>query len=271
MPLSEDLDTLMGLITTRAAALAPAANPKDLVILSKAAEAMRGTVALQAVIDASDAGISALTGGQASALAALAAALAAAETDIDGAQDAAIAAINDVATTQLAIMLAALNTSGNYRVGDVWQAIIPNAAALPANVWVLDGSVKLAADCPALIAAWGLGGTVCPFIVNYNATNPYTLSVAVTGPNIQLPNLIGGFQRGRGLTDVGLYQLDDNKAHTHGGLTGSEFLVKGASGAEGGLTAGAVHSPIQLKATTASDGSEARPVNYAGLWFTRFA
>lgn len=274
MPLSDDLNDLMTAIATRSATLASSADPKQLIMLAKAAEAMRGTVALQAVIEASNAALTGVSGAQTTALAALAAALTTSQGALDTKEDEIVAALETIKTTYTTDMLALLNSSGNYRIGDMWLALFPDATNLPSNVWLLDGSLKSASLCPNLITAWGLnsGGTPAPFIANYNSTNPYSVTVEVASGNLRLPNLTGGFLRGRSAADVGLYQTDNIGPHTHAGLDGSSFLVKGASGGGSGLTTGANNSPIQEKATTASAGSgETHPVNYAGVWVVRYA
>jgi hypothetical protein len=272
MPLQEDLDTLMAAITSRSQSLIANATPKDLVILAKSAEAMRGTVALQAILQASDTAQGAISSNRVAALAALAAALSSSEGALDDKETDILASLEAVKTTYLADMLVVLNASGNYRVGDMWIGMFPDPNNLPTNVYLLDGSTKSASLCPGLVQAWGLGAgqTPVPFVTNYNASNPYGITVAVNAGVLRLPNMAGGFMRGRTSGDVGLFQADELKSHGHT-VANSQLLTKQNSGAAGaGMAVGANFSPVAaVGAIGDTGGAETRPANYAGLWVVR--
>lgn len=274
MSLSSDLDALMVSITTRSAAMVTEASPTDLVILAKAAEAMRGTIALQSVIQASTDGQASLSTALTAALASLATALTTSQGSLTTQQASITAALAAISTSYTNDMLAVLNSSGNYRVGDMWLALIPNPAVLPSNVWLLDGSLKATADCPLLVNAWGLnvGDTPAPFVANYNSTNPYSLTVAVASNQLRLPNMAGGFLRGRATGDIGTYQVDAIKPHTHPAAAGA-FVNKLSSGGAGVASgSGITNLDVASADTGVNTGAqtETRPVNYAGVWLVRY-
>ena len=274
MPLADDLDTLMASIADRAGDLIDNATPTDLVLLSKATEALRGTIALQAILEAAGNGLSQIDANRVSSLAAVAAQQTTSQGALTAQQASIVAALEAIKTSYVDDMLLVLNRSGNYRVGDMWLALIPDPADLPDNVWLLDGSLKATASCPLLLNAWGLnpGDTPAPFIANYNASNPYGLTVGITSNQIRLPNMAGGFLRGRTAPDIGSYQADAIKPHTHPAANGT-FVTKRSTGGVGWATGTGTQNLFTADTDTGNNTgtqTETRPQSYGGVWLVRY-
>lgn len=272
--LSEDLDTVMAAIAERAATLVPNATHTELVILAKAAEALRGTVALQSILEAADLGISEIDTSRITSLAAIVSQQGVSQGALTTQQASIVAALEAIRTSYVADMLTVLNSSGNYRIGDMWLAMMPDPNNLPNNVWLLDGSLKSTVDCPLLVNAWGLnsGDTPAPFIANYNASNPYGLTIGVTSNQLRLPNMAGGFLRGRVPEDIGAYQADAIKPHTHPASNGT-YITKRSSGGVGWATGTGTQNVFTADADTGNNiGSqtETRPQSYGGVWVVRY-
>lgn len=215
MPLDDTLDTLATTIATRLQTLVPQTDAQGAVFAAKAVEALRGSTTLQGIVAAGGDAVDQIAS-------AVAAAIAAGQAAVTASQNSAIAALQNAHAGLLAALATAQNAIAP-RVGDVVLRIIPNPAALPSGLWILDGSVKPVAQCPDLIAAWFPGGVPCTMIANYNAQNPYGATVQVVGGNLTLPNMLGAFFRAAVTAEHGKYFPD-----RIGGGVGTDFLVTGS-------------------------------------------
>lgn len=250
------LDTLSAAITARLQTIVPQTDAQGLILAAKAVEALRGSTTLQGIVAAGGNAIEQVAD-------AVLAAVSTSQAAITASQANAIAALQNSYTG----LLTALSTAQDAvapRVGDILLRIVPNPAQPPAGLWVLDGSVKAAALCPALITAWFPGGTACTMIANYNAQNPYGATVQVVGGNLTLPNMLGAFFRASPAADHGKYFPDrlGGGATTDllaiGGGTASTYKLSDATGT--GASVG-----------TLDAASETTPKYFAALPFVRFA
>lgn len=279
MPLVEDIETLMAALAARAATLVETAAPKDLALLGHSIAAMRGTAALQTIIDAAEDGLADIATDKAEALA-----------DLLASKDAHTTTLTNLLVTLSANLTAAkdgaigevqsayLSVAG-MRIGDMAWRLFPNSNALPTPLLPLIGQELVAADYAELVAAWGLGGAGCEFVTRYNASNPYGITVRVETNVLYMPNMNGLFPQGVALADMGKFFPDMMRTHTHDNHADGQFVVD-AVGTTGATTAGGAKKKVNATGgiTAASlvsgggttvAGGKNKPEAMAGLFVVR--
>lgn len=270
--LDDSINTAAAAILTRINTLVSSGNITDLTLASKALEALRGTSALQNIIQQADGLSAALNGTLSTAQSALTSSKDTYLAALTSLKDTLSGNLTDLETTLMANYLSGANAIGAPRIGDIFLSIYPDPTLLPADVKLCDGNYLPLADAGYLINAWGLGSgqTPVPFVTNYNA-GAGGATIIVDGTGLRLPNLSGAFFKAGAASQVGTYQADQVGGHTHSAGTAS-FVVSATGTGSGVNAAGGASFRLGTQAATADNapGAETRPKNFSALALVRY-
>lgn len=261
----------MEAVLARLNTLITTGNATELTLAAKALEAIRGTSALQNILQQSQ-----------DTLGALQDALDSAQSGLTSSKDSHLAALVSLKNT-LAGNLSTLGSQiqtdylsevasvGSPRVGDIFLSMLPDAAVLPDKVKLCDGSVLALAFATPLINAWGLGNgqTPCPFVINYNAGVGNGDQIIVDETGLRLPNFTGAFFKAGAANLVGQYQADMVGPHTHGATQPFVISQSGSGVGVNTITNGAFRLD-RVSATNNPAGPETRPKNFSALALVRY-
>lgn len=272
MSLETEIEATSAGILARIDALIATGGIKDLTLAAKALEAVRGSATLQAL----------LSQGQAS-LAAISSALTAAQddlqddkngysTELTNLKNALAIELNGLSDAIQAAYLDAANGIGVPRVGDIFMSILPDPDSLPLNVTICDGRYIPLADATQLINAWGLnvGGTIVPFVNNYNSGVDSGSQIIVDGTGLRLPNFVNHFFKAGNTANIGIYQEDAIANHAH---PVTPNIVTNPAAGNGVNPTGSGSFKLATAASTDNQtggASETRPKNFSALALVRY-
>lgn len=269
--LSETINSSMEALLTRLNTLIATGNATELTLAAKALEAIRGTSALQNILQQSQ-----------DTLGALQDALNSAQSGLTSSKDTHLAALvslkntlaGNLTTLESTIYADFLSESasiGTPRVGDIFLSILPDPNILPDKVKICDGSILALAFATPLINAWGLGNgqTPCPFVVNYNASVSGPDQIIIDDTGLHLPNFAGTFFKAGAPNSVGQFQGDLVGPHTHGATQPFAISQSGSGVGVNTITNGAFRLD-RVNATNNPAGAETRPKNFSAISLVRY-
>lgn len=265
MAIQDEIDATNLAILVKLQALIASGSTKDMILAAKAVEALRGGLSLQAIIDASESGQTAIAAALAAALNSITAGESTAEDQLTDLKSDLAADLNSLASSLSASYLSGANAIGNPRIGDIWLALYPDPTVLPANVSICDGRYVPLADSALLTAAWGLDGSAKTFVTNYNAGVASDKQIILDGTGIRLPDLRTFFFKPGTAANVGIIQAASVPNHVHGSdlmhsTPGSGTLAAPAAGT--GITVGSSGNPTVV--------GDLVPANISALPLIRF-